>query len=83
MIMIIIVILRIIIRSNLFNCKVCYTTNERWWYLNIFVLILKQYVEDVTIKYLLLFEICEREICEKFVYKHSETIEYAKNEPTF
>ena len=24
------------------------------------------------------FEIYAREICEKFVYKHSETIEYAK-----
>ena len=29
------------------------------------------------------FEICAREICEKFVYKHSETIEYVKNLPTF
>ena len=27
------------------------------------------------IKYLLRFEIYAREICEKFVYKHSETIE--------
>ena len=24
-----------------------------------------------------------RKVCEKFVYKHSETIEYVKNEPTF
>ena len=24
---------------------------------------------------ILLFEICAREVCEKFVYKHSETIE--------
>ena len=24
------------------------------------------------------FEICAREICEMFVYKHSETIEYIK-----
>ena len=31
------------------------------------------------LKYLLLFEICAREICEKFIYKHSEIIEYAKN----
>ena len=23
-----------------------------------------------------------RKVCEKFVYKHSETIEYVKNEPT-
>ena len=40
-------------------------------------------MEDFTLKYLLLFEICPREICEKFVYKHSETIEYVKNYPTF
>ena len=32
---------------------------------------------------LLLFEICAREMCEKFIYKHSETIKYVKNEPTF
>ena len=25
------------------------------------------------------FEICARETCEKFVYKHLETIEYVKN----
>ena len=30
-------------------------------------------------KHLLIFEICTCEICEKFVYKHSETIEYVKN----
>ena len=34
---------------------------------------------SVTLNCLLLFEICTREICEKFVYKHSETIEYVKN----
>ena len=27
----------------------------------------------------LTFEICAREICEIFVYEHSETIEYVKN----
>ena len=26
-----------------------------------------------------LIELCAREICEMFVYKHSETIEYDKN----
>ena len=36
-------------------------------------------VEDFTLKLLLYFKICAREICEKFVYKHSETIEYVKN----
>ena len=28
---------------------------------------------------IILFEICAHEICEKFVYKPSETIEYVKN----
>ena len=32
-------------------------------------------VEDFT----LLIETCAREICGKFVYKHSEAIEYVKN----
>ena len=27
----------------------------------------------------LLPEICAREICEKFIYKHSETTEHVKN----
>ena len=38
----------------------------------------QKYVEDFTLKHLTLFEIYAREICEKFVYKHSETIEYGK-----
>ena len=54
-----------------------------WKAANIFVFKWKWYVEDFTLKNLLLFEICAREICEKFVYKHSETIEYIKNQPTF
>ena len=54
-----------------------------WKYAYIFVFISKKYVEDFTLKHLLLFEICAGEICEKFVYKHSETIEYVKNQPTF
>ena len=40
---------------------------------------MKKKVEDFTFKHLLLFEICAREIREKFIYKHSETIEYVKN----
>ena len=32
------------------------------------------------LKHLLLFKICTREICEKFVYKHSEAKEYVKKE---
>ena len=42
-----------------------------------------KYVENFTLKHLLLFEICTRKICEKFVYKHLETLEYVKNLPTF
>ena len=34
-----------------------------------FVFLLKWYAEDFKLKYLLLFEICARVICEKFVYK--------------
>ena len=49
-----------------------------WKSANIFVFMSKQYNEDFTIKHLLLSEICAREIYEKFVYKHSETIEYVK-----
>ena len=36
-------------------------------------------LEDFTLKHLLRFVICAREICKKFVYKHLETIEYVKN----
>ena len=32
----------------------------------------------LQLKHLLFFEISAREICEKFVDKHSETIEYVK-----
>ena len=35
------------------------------------------------IKTPLLFKICAREICDKVVHKHSETIEYVKNQPIF
>ena len=55
------------------------TLMQIWKYANIFVFIWKQYVENFTSKHLLLFEICAREICERFVYKHSKTIEYVKN----
>ena len=37
------------------------------------------YDEDFTLKHLFLFEIPAGDICEKFVYKHSETIEYVGN----
>ena len=50
-----------------------------WKSANIFVVIWKLYVEGFTLKHFLLFETCARKIREKFVYKHSETIEYLKN----
>ena len=40
--------------------------------------ICQYHVDGFTLKYVLLFELCAREICEKFVYKHSETLEYVK-----
>ena len=46
---------------------------------NIFVFVYKQYVEDFTLKHLLLFEKYASEICEKFVYSYSETMKYVKN----
>ena len=55
------------------------TLMQVWKFANISVLIWKKYVEDFTLKHYLLFELCAREICEKFVYKYSETIEYVKN----
>ena len=55
------------------------TLMEIWKSANIFVFIWKRYVEEFTLKYLLLFEICACEICENFVHKHSETKRYVKN----
>ena len=50
-----------------------------WKSAYIFVFIWKWYIGDFILEYSLFFEICQRETCEKFVYKHSETIEYVKN----
>ena len=55
------------------------TLTQMWKSVNIFFFIWKWYVIDFSIKLLLVFEICAREIREKFAYKHSETIEYVKN----
>ena len=45
-----------------------------WKSTNTFAFISKQYGKDSALKHLFLFE-----ICEKFIYNHSETIEYVKN----
>ena len=50
-----------------------------WKSVNNFVFKWKKYVEGFTLKHILVFEIRAREIRKKFVYKHSETIEYVKN----
>ena len=54
------------------------TLMQIWKFANVFVFMWKKYVEGFILKHLL-FYICRSRICEKFVYKHSEIIEYVKN----
>ena len=61
------------------NNSIRSTLMQTWKSPSIFVFIWKQYFEGFTLKHLLLFEICARKICERFIYKHPETIEYVKN----
>ena len=63
----------------LFNIIFKGTLMQIWESANIFVFVWKYYVDDFILKHLLLFEICARKTCEKFLYKHSETIEYVQN----
>ena len=35
-------------------------------------------LKNLTLKHFLIFEMCAREICEKFVYKHSEATDMLK-----
>ena len=67
------------IRVETLLVKIKGTLMHYWKSANIFAFIWKYYLKDFTLKHLLLSEICAREIYEKFVYKHSETIEYVKN----
>ena len=53
-----------------------------WKSAHIFFFIWKNYVEGFTLKHLFLFEIYARKICQKFPYKHLETIEFVKNYAT-
>ena len=55
------------------------TLMQVWKSVNIFAFIWKEYLEDFTLKYILLFEICARGMWEKFVFKHLEKLEYAKH----
>ena len=59
--------------------KVKGTLIQIWKSANIFCLHMKVICWRFALKHLLLFEICTRDICEKFVYKHSEIIEYVKS----
>ena len=55
------------------------TPMQIWKSANFFVFTWNKYVEDFTFKQLLLFKISAHDICEKFVYKHSEIIDCVKN----
>ena len=55
------------------------TLMQIWKSANIFLFMWNQYVEDLTLRQLLIFEIYVGEICKKFFYEHSEIIEYIKN----
>ena len=55
------------------------TLMQIWKSANIIFSIWNKFVEDFTLKHPLLFNIYAWEICQKFVYKDSETIEYVKN----
>ena len=56
------------------------TIIQIWKSASMFVFVSKKYVEDVTLKRLLLFEISVWEIIlQTFVYKHSETKVFIKN----
>ena len=50
-----------------------------WKVANISVFIRRKLAEDLTLKHLLLIEICALKKSEKFVYKHSEIKEYFKD----
>ena len=44
-----------------------------------FVFIQKEYPESFAFLFLKILEFYTRKVCEMFVYKHTETIEYVKN----
>ena len=44
---------------------------------------IKKYPENFAFAILEILELYTREVCEMFVYKHTETIQYVKNQPIF
>ena len=49
-----------------------------WKSLYMFVLIQKQYPENFAFLILRILKLFNRKLCEMFVYKHTETMEYVK-----
>ena len=54
-----------------------------WKSTYIFVITWKYYAECFLLLQHLVFELCAPEIYETLFYKHTETIEYVKKQPTF
>ena len=50
-----------------------------WISTYMFVFIQKHYPENFAFLILGILELHTRKVCEMFVYKHAETIEYVKN----
>ena len=49
----------------------------------IFVFMKRWYPEKFAFLILEILELYTRKVCEMFIYKHTETMEYVKNYPTF
>ena len=47
------------------------------------VFIWKYYPENFAFLIIRILELYTHKVCQMFVYKHTETIEYVKNQPTF
>ena len=50
-----------------------------WKSANMFQLMQKYCPENLTLLILGILELYTRKVCEMFVYKHTQTIEYVKN----
>ena len=50
-----------------------------WKYSYMFVFIQKNFLENFAFLFLRILELYTSKICEMFVYKHTENIEYVKN----
>ena len=55
------------------------TVMQIWKSTHAFVFTSKYYPENLAFLILRILELYTRKVCEMFVYKHTETIEYVKN----